>query len=156
MDADLPCVQCGYNLRTQLPDGDCPECGRLIDDTLRLAQLFTRDPRWLSRMARSMSWTIVSLSCLALATGVGTGYMIALLFNRSMISLMWSAPILITGLIIALVAFWGLTSPDSLVVHRERRLSTRRIARAGLLGGIGILFTNMVSAQVTSTSLTNL
>ncbi len=31
---DLACVGCGYNLRSLRRDGDCPECGRPIRDTL--------------------------------------------------------------------------------------------------------------------------
>lgn len=31
---DLPCKQCGYNLRRMSLDRDCPECGRAIADSL--------------------------------------------------------------------------------------------------------------------------
>lgn len=33
--ADLPCVVCGYNLRTLAENGRCPECGAAISATLR-------------------------------------------------------------------------------------------------------------------------
>jgi uncharacterized repeat protein (TIGR04138 family) len=33
-DQDLPCVDCGYNLRGLLPTGRCPECGALIRDSV--------------------------------------------------------------------------------------------------------------------------
>ncbi|HTW95880.1 MAG TPA: hypothetical protein VMD30_13840 [Tepidisphaeraceae bacterium] len=32
---DTPCLQCGYNLRTQPLDGKCPECGTAVQDSLR-------------------------------------------------------------------------------------------------------------------------
>ncbi|QDU32571.1 hypothetical protein KS4_06040 [Poriferisphaera corsica] len=34
LDFDLICVHCEYNLRGVLPDGDCPECGAAIADSL--------------------------------------------------------------------------------------------------------------------------
>ena len=36
---DLPCIGCGYLLRTLSPMGDCPECGRMISDTTRVQRL---------------------------------------------------------------------------------------------------------------------
>jgi hypothetical protein len=31
---DLPCIGCGYNLRSALANGQCPECGRPVGDSL--------------------------------------------------------------------------------------------------------------------------
>ena len=31
---DLPCVKCGYNLRSALANGQCPECGELVGNSL--------------------------------------------------------------------------------------------------------------------------
>jgi hypothetical protein len=33
---DLGCVGCGYNLRTLKLEGSCPECGRPVDDSMRV------------------------------------------------------------------------------------------------------------------------
>lgn len=33
---DIPCVECGYNLRTLLIDGPCSECGKPVGETLEL------------------------------------------------------------------------------------------------------------------------
>jgi hypothetical protein len=45
---DLPCVHCGYNLRTQPRGGRCTECGLPIVDTLNLnAELARSRPGWL-------------------------------------------------------------------------------------------------------------
>src|SRR4051812_15602734 len=35
--AELQCVRCGYNLRTQSSNGTCPECGTPIADSLSAA-----------------------------------------------------------------------------------------------------------------------
>ena len=34
------------------PDGACPECGRAIDHSTRVAKLYRRDPGYLRRVAR--------------------------------------------------------------------------------------------------------
>lgn len=34
LDVDLSCAGCGYNLRTQAPDGACPECGGAISASI--------------------------------------------------------------------------------------------------------------------------
>jgi hypothetical protein len=36
--ADCPCIRCGYNLRTLLPDINCPECGCPVSRTLNLIE----------------------------------------------------------------------------------------------------------------------
>ena len=33
-DQDLPCVDCGYNLRRLSPAGRCPECGADVRDSI--------------------------------------------------------------------------------------------------------------------------
>lgn len=32
IDVDVPCPDCGYNLRTKRPHGTCPECGEAIEN----------------------------------------------------------------------------------------------------------------------------
>ena len=35
---DVPCEECGYNLRGLTSDGRCPECGHSVDESLRTAE----------------------------------------------------------------------------------------------------------------------
>src|SRR4051812_6750983 len=51
VDADIPCRQCGYNLRTLQPNGTCPECGLPVLPSLRWQHLAYGDPRLITRMA---------------------------------------------------------------------------------------------------------
>jgi len=44
---DVPCIQCGYNLRGLDRETVCPECGGAIERTLRGPWLRYADPRWL-------------------------------------------------------------------------------------------------------------
>jgi hypothetical protein len=52
ISTDLPCVHCGYNLRTRLSSGLCPECGSPVIDTLNLnTELERSRPGWLRCLA---------------------------------------------------------------------------------------------------------
>ncbi|MEM1109320.1 MAG: hypothetical protein AAGH99_11610 [Planctomycetota bacterium] len=48
--ADLPCSSCGYLLRKQPPDGDCPECGAPVRETLNASNLRLLPLDWLRRV----------------------------------------------------------------------------------------------------------
>src|SRR5262249_23944264 len=48
VEDDLPCVHCGYNLKTLQSTMRCPECGLLASDTVTLsAELSRSRPGWL-------------------------------------------------------------------------------------------------------------
>lgn len=50
IDIDLPCIDCGYNLRTRLPEGTCPECGNPVLPSTAPHLLHFADPAWLRRL----------------------------------------------------------------------------------------------------------
>jgi hypothetical protein len=52
--ADLPCLACGYNLRTQSVAGVCPECTHPVAASLAGDQLGRADSRWLLRIQRGL------------------------------------------------------------------------------------------------------
>ena len=62
---DLACLECGYNLRGLLDDGQCPECGASVHQSARLAWLCQHDPAWLRRLARATIWMAAAMVCLA-------------------------------------------------------------------------------------------
>ena len=55
IDQDLHCVHCGYNLRTLAKDGDCPECGAPVEETIHPPQ--TMSPRE-RNMLRFLYWLV--------------------------------------------------------------------------------------------------
>lgn len=81
IDADVPCMRCGYNLRTLPRDGACPECGTSITETLRhhvirdseLGRLRLLGDPWLQAMRRGLDGTIAAwfagASIIVLLTG---------------------------------------------------------------------------------------
>lgn len=55
VETDLPCVGCGYNLRTRPLDGTCPECGQSVSYTLQFPRLSRSAPRWLTSLVNSVT-----------------------------------------------------------------------------------------------------
>jgi hypothetical protein len=64
MSVDLPCHQCGYDLRVHPEEGKCPECGASVADARRWARIPWRpawrdsDPRWRRRVLAGV-WVLV-------------------------------------------------------------------------------------------------
>ncbi|GMU22788.1 MAG: hypothetical protein AMXMBFR13_28720 [Phycisphaerae bacterium] len=51
IQVDLPCIECEYNLRGLSSEGKCPECGRPINDSLRVMTMPLEAPRSLRAVA---------------------------------------------------------------------------------------------------------
>ena len=68
VDRDLPCVRCGYNLRTLTAEGRCPECGAAVALTLTLGGVIEQSrPGYLRRL----SWGCGLLCVARLGAAVG-------------------------------------------------------------------------------------
>ena len=64
---DVPCYGCGYNLRTQPLDGDCPECGLAVSETLDPVVIDPDDDDAVRRWRRGLAFLAAS----AMVTAVG-------------------------------------------------------------------------------------
>ena len=136
IDQDLPCLKCGYNLRTLLDDGQCPECGAGIMELAQMGWLCQHDPVWLRKLARSTVWI-----------GAGMIGCILLLSLALRSWWRWSPPaggIVVAVLLLAVVSgtgagvigFWQITEPPrdgDLRGSRARRIARRAMTAAGLL-----------------------
>jgi hypothetical protein len=64
--AELPCHNCGFDLRAHPPEGKCPECEASVAEARRVAAIPRRprwrdaDPRWRRRMLAGL-WLLVLL-----------------------------------------------------------------------------------------------
>ena len=63
VEYDLPCVGCGYNLRSILVSGMCPECGVAVADSFAHGWLVFADRAWLKTLRGGFAkilWTILA------------------------------------------------------------------------------------------------
>lgn len=118
IDADVMCFGCQYNLRTQPPDGRCPECGHSIADSLTSDNAILMPPFWLGQVYRGSV-------CLAVA---------------------WpTIPLCGLGLIIGLVGILSICNDPPLAQFRVRNL--QRLTLGSLLA-CGVLFlTSLLAAE---------
>ena len=145
IDQDLPCLKCGYNLRSLSDEGACPECGAGLEMSARLAWLCQHDPRWLRRLVRATVWIGVAMVCFALYLSL---YLLIWTFR-------WPLPVevgyfvraaIISGAITGLLGFWVVTTPHRGTSTRERR--GRRIARWTMAAGLGALLLGLALGQL--------
>ncbi|MEM8739808.1 MAG: hypothetical protein AAGG38_15205 [Planctomycetota bacterium] len=62
--ADLPCRDCGYLLRTQRPEGRCPECDLAVATSLAAQSSPLMDRDWLRNLQVGAGLLAVALPCL--------------------------------------------------------------------------------------------
>ncbi len=127
---DLPCVGCGYNLRTLLHDARCPECARPVVESLRGDFLRFADPGWVKGLGRGLLLVLIA---------IGAGIVLPPLFFLAAVGT--SGPeimisVFIVGLIIgalaiglAILGLHWLTRCDPAADPRREGWSARRMTR---------------------------
>ena len=62
VDVDVPCIECGYNLRTAPIDGTCPECGCSVGPSLEFRAWHNpATPEQNRRNRRQLVWYMLFL-----------------------------------------------------------------------------------------------
>jgi len=130
--ADVPCRRCNYNLRGLSPEGKCPECGVLVDVSIRGDLLRYSDPTWLDRLALGLKYTLWgALVLLVCATLNGV-----LMSATSLIDESAGAVIGFLGGLLGIYGAWLLTSPEPGRMVAERYATDRRVVRICLIIGL--------------------
>lgn len=155
VDVDLPCLECGYNLRTQsLETGRCPECSLPVGRSAVGNRLHFCDPDWLTRVGHG-------LTALGLA-GIAVGGITAVTWSQvdgslkiGVNGLRWrsqylesfvagqgypSVVVLIATALICVYAAWRSTSPDPMTRKDEWIVSSRKVARWFLVAFVAQFF----------------
>ena len=125
IEGDLPCHTCGYNLRTQPIAGCCPECGRLIANSLKPPILRITD--WGD--VRNLRWWILILAvglCIQpleqLSRVLLNSQLLSLAGNSTVLLAQWRGQVVVVGQMVMLAAclligrVWLRNAPQ-----RERR-----------------------------------
>ncbi|MBL4700740.1 MAG: hypothetical protein JKX85_05715 [Phycisphaeraceae bacterium] len=123
---DLPCVGCGYLLRSLQPDRDCPECGRPVGDTTRLQRLKRYPLAWLKQMQLGLQLTQITSVIFTLAMVIFTVSLQQNMRMAASATLTMVDVLLVAILFPGAVGFWLLTQPYQ---HNACVINWRRLAR---------------------------
>lgn len=149
---DVECVACGYNLRTVLAEGRCPECGLAVGRSTVGHWLRYRDPMWLQCLWRGLnrlSITIVAVCVVVLFAFLeGTG-VITIVDSSYVFYALWIvvAPAFAVGF--GLPGLIRSTRPDPAKLA-EPILSWRRLTRLAMLGVLLSTVALIVSMNVSN------
>ena len=148
---DLPCQECGYNLRGHGEYDRCSECGTPVSLSVRRDLLKHADPAWLDRLGlgcRIMIFACIAIFAMDLALNV-LALPVVRLKVEVFTTLMDGYPLLRAGLTLAVAAGgWVLTVPEPARPLPEKTASARRIARWCLAVVIAGTLLNVVGQGV--------
>ncbi len=158
---DLPCIRCGYALTGLPADGDCPECGTSVRQSLDGDLIARADPAWLDRTERGLRLLRVGLS---VAVGSAAAFLVILVGSLGLSAIITRPPWLETatgiildalgygmllGALAAVAGGWLVTSLEPRDVDREQLRDPRPTARWGPVIAVGLA----VAAFIARTSL---
>ncbi len=119
LKVSLPCVRCGYDLRTLPCDGCCPECGAAVEETMRVLLSHRRPGRLAARLHTGLGMLALGESMVASA-GPLTLVLFAVLRNDAGL---WTGLILATGgpILVGLAGLWFAGVPRMLTLGPAAR-----------------------------------
>ena len=129
LDDDLTCLHCGYNLRSLLPDGACPECGTAVARSIHGAVLRFCDPDWVGQLALGMKLLIASIVTQFLLVCLSWFLM------RTMADPSLAGTVRLVPAVLGLIGYWKLTTPDPGKTEAAVGLDARQVTRAATVTG---------------------
>ena len=147
IDQDLPCLECGYNLRSLLDDAQCPECGASVQESARLGWLCQYDPAWLRRLAAATRSVQAAVVCFAAPLAFVLWAAFADAGPGDAVSCFMVS--LVVGAMVGLGGAWDFTEPHpGAGVHDHRvRLVARCATAAGLVGLLTLMVFTVVAVS---------
>ena len=114
VESNVPCMGCGYNLRTLQTSSNCPECNTPVANSMRGDWLYYSPPVWLNMLYRGT--TIILVSYLLFIAG-----MITTAFSQMLEALVMLAS--------SVCGFWGawlLTTPEPRETFAQQSVNLRK------------------------------
>lgn len=137
IDHDLPCTQCGYNLRGLTSGMNCPECAAPVARSAHGRWLRFANAEWLDRLRRGVLLKLWSM-LLSLVVSFGAAALVFMGFPQGLVSSV--------GLVGGALTTYGvflLTSPEPNIAILEDPVTLRRVFRWFALIGLGISVLNL-------------
>ncbi len=129
---DIPCIQCGYNLRGLDRETVCPECAREVERSLHGRWLRFAEPSWLNALRFGtvlMLWNLL----ITLATAVVAGI---LAFSGSPIA--WINFLDVPSAAIAIWAIMLVTRQEPALALTEDAVTLRKVLRRAVVLVFGL------------------
>lgn len=139
IDSDLPCRECGYNLRGLTVSGACPECGHAIADSTRRNLLRDSDPAYAANLRAAAMLMIVGLILSVFASAVIPPTIVIEYLDDS--SRVLAFLVIVGAIFVMSAGLWKLTSTDRAVFEDRRHERIRRLVRVTVvIGNVTQLF----------------
>jgi hypothetical protein len=129
-ERDVPCLNCGYNLRGLVPEGSCPECGALIVRSLQGNLLQFSNPAYLASLHRGVVLVLCAALAHATITPVAIGSAFAFAFTPPALLLVGMTTVSLVSSLLSLAGWWMFTTPDPGIMDGDKGDRPRQIARA--------------------------
>lgn len=160
IESDLPCRQCGYNLRGLMSSGACPECGHAVAESARANLLKDSDP--------SYAWAL-AVGAVLMILGLGlSSFSSALIPPTMMIDYLdvqsWTGLavfLIVVAIFVMSVGLWKVTTIDPAVFEDRRHERLRWLVRVTVVIGaltqlFGIAILSSLGDQTTLPPLAGL
>jgi len=139
IDSDLPCRECGYNLRGLMGSGACPECGHAIAESARRNLLRDSDPTYATNLRAAAMVMIVGLILSVFASAVIPPTIVIEYLDDS--SRILAFLVIVGAIFVMSAGLWKLTSTDWAVFEDRRHERLRRLVRVTVvIGNVTQLF----------------
>lgn len=138
--ADINCCRCGYNLRTLLETGRCPECGAPVGVSTRGNFLQYADPDWVSQVAKGLS---IVFAMIIASIAINAGGMTAVAIPGGLHAVIGA---IITGA--EIYGVWLMTEPDPSGIGEEKNMSARKLVRGLSVVAAGTALSQLLAYAV--------
>ncbi len=112
---DMPCVQCGYNVRSMPVAGKCPECATSIAKSVEGFSMQTAPPAFVRALRRGMlvtGWGAIALAACTIAS-VFVGALLGFMPRINPLAVTVALSGVVTMITIVMMAgVWKLTTPE--------------------------------------------